>query len=103
MTSPLALTVSLKRADTGTTTGRLKGQTAGDYRQAATIPVGMSETAIPIDPLIGTPGLLYAMNHVDPVVDPDNYVDIGWATGKYVHRVKAGEQGIIPLSIYSTT
>ena len=103
MTSPLALTVSLKRADTGTTTGRLKWQTAGDYRQAATIPVGMSETAIPIDPLVGTPGLLYVMNHTDPETDPDNYVDIGWSTGNYVHRVKAGEHGIIPVRIYATT
>ena len=99
----LALTTSLKRLDTGTSTGRLTWQAAGHYRQAATIPVGTSEVTIAIDPAIGTPGLLYVMNHTDPSVDPTNYVDIGWSTGNYPHRLYAGEHGLIPVDIYATT
>ena len=95
----LALTTSLKRADTGTTTGRLKWQTAGHYRQGATIPVGMIEITIPVDPTISDPGFFYVMNHTDPAVDPTNYVDIGYSTGLYRNRLYAGEPGLIPLAL----
>jgi hypothetical protein len=98
MSTTLETTVKLLRDDTRTTTGRTVTLTIGDYRQAATIPVGTGEVTIAVDSAITDAGLMYCRNHTDPDVDPDNYVDIGYTTSVYPNRLYAGESALIPLA-----
>jgi hypothetical protein len=98
MSTTLETTVKLLRDDTGTTTGQTLTLTIGDYRQAATIPVGTSEVTITVDAVITDAGFMYCRNHTDPDDDPDNYVDIGYSSGVYPNRLYAGESALIPLA-----
>ena len=98
MSTTLETTVKLLRDDTRTTTGRTVTLTIGDYRQAATIPVGTSEVTITVDASITDAGFMYCRNHTDQDDDPDNYVDIGYSTGDYPNRLYAGESALIPLA-----
>ena len=98
MSTTLETTVKLLRDDTGTTTGQTLTLTIGDYRQAATIPVGTGEVTITVDSSITDAGFMYCRNHTDPDDDPDNYVDIGYSTGDYPNRLYAGESALIPLA-----
>jgi len=97
MSTTLNMTIQMTRDDTRTTTGRLVSLTVGDYRQAKTIPIGLSEVTIAIDSAIVNAGHMYCKNHTDPAVDPTNYVDIGYSTGVYPNRLYAGESCAIPL------
>lgn len=42
---------------------------------------------------VGNAGYLYIKN-----MDATNYVDIGFATGVYPHRYKAGQVGLFPIT-----
>lgn len=98
MSTTLEITVKLVRDDTQTTTGRTVTLTIGDYRQAATIPVGTGEVTITVDSAITDAGLMYCRNHTSQDDDPGNYVDIGFSTGVYPNRLYAGESALIPLT-----
>lgn len=97
-TATMNLTVTMTRQDILETTGRVDQLTVGPGRQAQTLTLGTSEVTIALETSIVDAGLMYVKHH-----GTIGYVDIGYSTGVYPNRVYAGEPGLIPLAIGTST
>jgi len=97
-TSTMNLTVTMTRQDILETVGRTDQLTVGPGRQAQTLTIGTGEVTIAVASTIVDAGLMYVKHH-----GTIGYVDIGYSTGVYQHRVDAGWPGLIPLAIGTST
>lgn len=81
-------TIDLKR-DSGT----VSVTTSAGNVDARIVSVGTSEEEHTFSADIGNAGYLYLKN-----LDDTNYVDIGFATGVYPLRLKAGQPALFPIT-----
>jgi len=65
---------------------------AGTHDDRRTVEVGTSEVEYTLSTDIGDSGFLLVINN-----GPTNYVQLGWDTGVYKHRLRPGIPYLIPL------
>jgi hypothetical protein len=91
----LLLTVEMVRSDTLERIGQEATLTVGGNQQRQRMRVSTTEIEIAIEPS-GVVGLCYVWH--DDTDTTAHYLDIGYSTGTYPHRLLPGESGLIPLA-----
>lgn len=89
------LTVEMVRGDTLERIGQEATLTVGGNQQRQRMRVSTTEIEIAVE-ASGVIGLCYVWH--DDANTTATYLDIGYSTGDYTHRLLPGECGLIPLA-----
>lgn len=98
MATDFNLTITVKNRTTGVTSNASNTYTGGDYEDSGILQVTTSEVTQTISTDLTNVAGIFVVNR-----DASNFVQMGYATATYVHKISAGMPAFIPLTPGETT